>query len=84
MANPIDNARARAASIAAPTFGWPPPPPSGRKKSCGGQRKPLKRLVSAKRIQGNPSPVPLIVLLRLGWILLDLAKFGSGLDVTES
>jgi hypothetical protein len=26
-----------------------------RKKSLGGQRKPLKRLKTAKRIQGNPS-----------------------------
>jgi hypothetical protein len=29
---------------------------TGEKKKCpGGRRKPLKRLISAKRIQGNPS-----------------------------
>jgi hypothetical protein len=75
MANPIDNAGARTASM---------PPrllagrcrPQGEKKAVGGQRKPLKRLVSAKRIQGNPSPFPLNSFSAFGWIWLDLAKFG--------
>jgi hypothetical protein len=47
---------------------------TGEKKKCpGGRRKPLKRLVSAKRIQGNSKPFPLIVLAR-AW--LDFARFG--------
>jgi len=45
---------------------------SGPKKK-GGQRNPLKRLKTDKRIQGNPSFFPLIFLARI-WIRLE--KFG--------
>jgi hypothetical protein len=46
-----------------------------QKKRPGGQRKPLKRLDSDKGIQGNPSLFLGASLARLGWALLDLAKF---------
>ena len=45
-----------------------------------GRHNLLKRLDSAKEIQGNPSPFLCLILLGLGWILLDLAKFGFGLE----
>jgi hypothetical protein len=51
-----------------------------RKKALGGQNKSLKRLVSDKEIKGNPSVFLGFIWLGLGWILLDLAKFGFGLD----
>src|SRR5208283_889688 len=44
-----------------------------RKYGLGGRRNPLKRLVSDKRIQGNPSLFPLIFLAR-AWP--DFARFG--------
>jgi hypothetical protein len=44
-----------------------------RKKRPGGPRNPLKRLVSAKRIQGNQSFFSLIFL---GWAWLGFAGFG--------
>jgi hypothetical protein len=47
-----------------------------KKKCLGGQRNPLKRLDSDKRIQGNQSFFLGLSLARLGWALLDLAKFG--------
>jgi len=53
---------------------------SKRKKAPRGQRKSLKRLDSDKEIQGNPSVFLGFIWLGLGWILLDLAKFGFGLD----
>ena len=51
-----------------------------KKNRLGGQRKPLKRLDSDKRIQGNPSLFLGFISLSLGWILLDLAQFGIGLE----
>src|SRR5277367_209759 len=65
---------------ASPGFGRDGGPGSKRKKHLGGQRKSLKRLNSAKRIQGNPSLFLCWSLAGLWWILLDLAKFGSGLE----
>jgi hypothetical protein len=50
-----------------------------RKKAPGGSAEVLEK---ARFGQGNPrksKPFPLIFLARLGWILPDLAKFGSGL-----
>ena len=53
---------------------------SKKKKAPGGQRKSLKRLDSEKGIQGNPSLFLGFPLLGLGLILLELAKFGFGLE----
>jgi hypothetical protein len=52
--------------------------PKARQRSqiCAGKRKPLKKLDSDKRIQGNPSLFSMIFLAGFGWTLLDLAKFG--------
>jgi hypothetical protein len=46
----------------------------------GGRRKSLKRLKTDKEIQGKPSRFLGSILLRLGSIWLDLAKFGTSLD----
>jgi len=51
-----------------------------KKKCLGGQRNPLKRLISDKGIQGNQSFFSWISLAGLGLALLDLAKFGIGLE----
>src|ERR1700685_1978693 len=65
---------------------WPEWPPSGGGKGgkgffCPrGQRNPLKRLISDKEIQGNPSLFLCWILLGVGRALLDLAKFGIGLE----
>src|ERR1700683_2254303 len=45
-----------------------------------GQRNSLKRLISDKEIQGNPSLFLCWILLGVGRALLDLAKFGIGLE----
>jgi hypothetical protein len=71
---------AKDSAFAAPGFA-PAGQAEQKKKGPGGQRKPLKRLDSAKRIQGNPSFFLCFSLLGLGWILLDSAKFGSGFGV---
>jgi hypothetical protein len=42
-----------------------------------GQHNPLKRLISDKRIQGNPSLFLGKIWLEAGLALLDLAKFGN-------
>jgi len=39
------------------------------------------KVIIAKTIQGNPSLFLGFILLWLGWILLDLAIFGFGLDL---
>src|SRR5215469_4659296 len=52
-----------------------------KEKSCGGSAQPFEK---AQNGQGNPrksKPFPLIDFDRLGWILLDLAQFGAGLDL---
>jgi hypothetical protein len=46
----------------------------------GGRDNPLKRLISDKGIQGNPSLILGKIWLERGPALLDLAKFGFGLD----
>jgi hypothetical protein len=46
----------------------------------GGQRNALKRLISDKGIQGNSGAFLGRIWSGLGWILLDLAKFGFGLE----
>jgi hypothetical protein len=51
-----------------------------RKNGLRGQRNLLKRLDPDKRIQGNPSLFLLIFFACLVAILLDLAKFGFGLE----
>jgi hypothetical protein len=48
--------------------------------ALGGQRKHLKTLILAKRIQGNPRFLSLILLARLCWILPDFAKLGLRLE----
>jgi hypothetical protein len=47
-----------------------------------GRRKSLKRLKTDKENQEKPSLILELALLRLGPILLNLAKFGFGLDQT--
>src|SRR5271157_89136 len=57
---------------------------NGKKNFClGGQYNLLKRLNSAKRIQGNPSLFSLIFFDRLCRALLDLGIFGFGLDARK-
>jgi hypothetical protein len=51
-----------------------------KKKCLGGRRKLLKRLDSDKENKVNSFAFLCFSLLGLGWIWLDLAQFGSGLE----
>ena len=51
-----------------------------RKKARGSQRKSLKTLNPDKGVKGNQSLFLGFIWFGLGWIWLDLAKFGIGLD----
>jgi hypothetical protein len=50
----------------------------------GGHDNPLKRLISAKRIQGNPSFFLCFSLPGLARALLDFEQFGVDLDQAEN
>jgi hypothetical protein len=51
-----------------------------KKKRLGGRRNPLKRLISAKEIQGNPSLFFCKIWLEAGLAWLDFAEFGLGFE----
>jgi hypothetical protein len=51
-----------------------------KKKRQGGSRNPLKRLISAKEIKGNPSLFLCKIWLELGLAWLDFAEFGLGFE----
>ena len=51
-----------------------------KKERQGGRRKSLKTLDPDKAIKGNQSLFLGFIWFGLGWIWLDLAKFGIGMD----